>query len=161
MQVFYKCKNKIEFLDKKLQNALLPEQHYKKYQSNFMLKLNGTRQLTCIFRKKQIALEEIHMWWNMKDYTGSLGWVAQLPRALARTPTGYGFNPSSKHIPRLYVRSPIRARMGGNPSMFLSHISVSLSLPSSLSKIHILWWGFKKKVYMSNFFLFSNLKKAV
>ena len=38
------------------------------------------------------------------------------------------FHSWSGHIPRLWVRSPVRACTGGNLSMFLSHIDLSLSL---------------------------------
>ena len=76
------------------------------------------------------------------------GWVAHLVRASPCMPAGCRFEPWSGHIPRLWVRTPVGACKGGNQSMFLSHIYVSLflSLPSSFSKIykHILSWGLKK-----------------
>ena len=70
------------------------------------------------------------------------GRVAQLIGASSYTSKGCSFNPWSGHIPGLWVWSP----------MLLSHTDVSLSLssPSSLSKInkHILGWGFLKKLKM-------------
>ena len=59
---------------------------------------------------------------------------------------GCRFNSQSGHILRLWFWSLNRAYMGGNWSMFLSHIDVALSLPSSFSKInkYILGWGLKE-----------------
>ena len=84
-----------------------------------------------------------------------LGWMAQLVGASSHAPKCCRFNTESGHIPRLQVQSPVRVHMGGNQLMFLSHISVSLSLSFSLSlppflslsKInkHILGWGLKIK----------------
>ena len=66
------------------------------------------------------------------------GWVVQLVGAWSLTPQGCGFHPGCK---------------GGNQLMFLSHTEASLSLPlpSSLSKIskHIFGWRL-------NFFLSFN-----
>ena len=68
----------------------------------------------------------------------------------------------SGHIPRLQVHSLVGACVGGNQSMLLSHINVSLSLslfplssfppsllfPSSLPTInkHVLGWNLKKEI---------------
>ena len=60
----------------------------------------------------------------------SLASVAQLVGVPSpNTPEGCRFNPQSGHIPRLWVQSPAGARSGGNQSMFLSCITVSLSPP--------------------------------
>ena len=69
---------------------------------------------------------------------GSVGWRIIL------SPRGYGFDSRSGHIPKMQVnpqpptwvwvvQSPVWARVGGNPSMLLSHIDVSPSpsLPES------------------------------
>ena len=70
---------------------------------------------------------------------GSPGWVAQLVGASSYTPEVCGFDPWSRHIPRLWVQSPVKVHTGGNQLMFLS-------LPSSLCKInkHVLGGGLKK-----------------
>ena len=83
--------------------------------------------------------------------------MAQLVGSLSYTPKACQLDSLSGHIPRLWVRFPVREHMGGNRTMFLSHTDVSLSLslspslppslPSSSSlKIsqHILGWGLKK-----------------
>ena len=81
---------------------------------------------------------------------GSVDWV--LPWELK----GHLFDSQSGHMPGLWVWSLVRGCTGGNWSLFLSHIYVSLinvflSLApppsSSLSKInkHILEWGLKKE----------------
>lgn len=49
-------------------------------------------------------------------YSGQCGSVEVLPHA----PEGWGFNPHSGHIPRVWVRSPVQACMEDNQSMFLS-----------------------------------------
>ena len=46
-------------------------------------------------------------------------------------------DPQSGHMPRLQVRSLVRARTGGSQSMFLSHMSLSPSLPTPLELINI------------------------
>ena len=38
----------------------------------------------------------------------------------------WGFDPLLGHTPRLWVQSTVGAYMGGNQSMYLSHINVSL-----------------------------------
>ena len=50
----------------------------------------------------------------------------------------WGFGSQSGHMPGLWIHSLVGARMGGNQSAFLSHISacLSLSLPSSRSQIY-------------------------
>ena len=81
------------------------------------------------------------------------GWVAQSVEALSHAPKGCSFDPWSGLISRLWVGSLVRVHTGGNRSMSLSHINVSLSLslcsppPSSFSNIneHIPGWGFKKR----------------
>ena len=70
-------------------------------------------------------------------------------RASAHTPKGCGFDSCSEHIPRLRVRSLVGACMGGNTSMFLFHIDVSISLPCPLSKITYPQARFKKKILES------------
>ena len=44
--------------------------------------------------------------------------------------------PWSGHVPRLQVWSLVRAHTGSNQLTFFSHTDVSVSLPSSLSKIN-------------------------
>ena len=48
-------------------------------------------------------------------------------------PKGPRFRSWSGHTPRLWVQSLVGAHMGGNLSVFLSHIDIPLSLSSSLS----------------------------
>ena len=70
---------------------------------------------------------------------GGLTWPGgSVGQSVVPYTTGCGFNSWSGHIPRLWVQSPVRAYMGSNRSMFLSciRISVSLSLPSSFSKVN-------------------------
>ena len=59
---------------------------------------------------------------------------------------GCGFDSQSGHMPGLWVQSLGGVHTGGNGSMFLSHVNISLSLPfslpSSLSKTN-LGWGLK------------------
>ena len=64
--------------------------------------------------------------------------MAQLAGASSYTPKDEGFESRSGHIPRLQVRSPVGAHVESNQLKFLFHINVSLSLspPSSLSKIN-------------------------
>lgn len=59
--------------------------------------------------------------------------MAQLIGALSPAPEGCGFYPRSRHISRLQFWSLVRARMGGNQSLFLSYIAVSLYPSLSLS----------------------------
>ena len=56
------------------------------------------------------------------------GWVAQLVGASSCTPKGCRFDSQSGQIPRLWVQAPVGEHLGGNQSMFLSHIDVCLSL---------------------------------
>ena len=63
--------------------------------------------------------------------------VAQLVGESSHTPNSCGFNSQSRYIPSLQVRSLIRARTGGNRSMFLSYVNVFLSLLSPLSKFNL------------------------
>ena len=65
--------------------------------------------------------------------TWALASMAQLFGVSSCKPKGHGFNSQSGHIPRLWVRSLVGAHTGGNQSMFLSYINVSLSLPPFLS----------------------------
>ena len=53
--------------------------------------------------------------------------VAELVGGLSHAPKGCWFSSWSGHIPRLQVRSLAKTGMGGNQSMFLSYVSVSLS----------------------------------
>ena len=73
---------------------------------------------------------------NLKSSKRSPVQVAQLVGASSRTPKGCGFDSQSGHIPRLQVQSPVTVSTAGCRSMFLSHIHVSLSLPSSFSKMN-------------------------
>ena len=74
------------------------------------------------------------------DWCGSVGWVSSL-RA-----KGCWFDSPLGHIPRLRDWSLVAACTRGNQSMFLTSVflSISLSLPSPLSKINKL----KKKLWM-------------
>ena len=67
------------------------------------------------------------------------GRVTQLVEASSCTPRGRGFNSLSRHILGLRIQPLLGVRTGGNQSMFLSHIDVSLflalSLPFSLKLI--------------------------
>ena len=83
--------------------------------------------------------------WLIKLYrfqpwpSGLFGWV------LSRTTEGCGFKSQWGHISGLRGLSLIRAPFRGDQSIFLSHIDLSFSLPSSSSEIkHILGWGLKK-----------------
>ena len=58
------------------------------------------------------------------------GQAALVVGASSCAPEGLGFDSHSGHIPRLQVQFPVKVRMGGSWLMFLSHIDVSLSLPS-------------------------------
>ena len=62
----------------------------------------------------------------------ALARVAQLVRVSSYNPKVVDSILGSRHMPGLRVQSP----MGGNQSMFLSQIDVSLSLPPSLFKIN-------------------------
>lgn len=68
--------------------------------------------------------------------------VAQLIGASPCTLKGGGFHSQSGYMPRWRVQSWVGAHAGGNQSMFLAHIGVTLSLP--LSKIN-----FKEKISVS------------
>ena len=59
--------------------------------------------------------------------------MAQLVGVLSHKLGGCGFDSRSGHIPRLQVWSPVKARIRGTYSMFLTHIDVSLSLFLCLS----------------------------
>ena len=63
---------------------------------------------------------------------GSVGW------SIIPCTERLWFNSHSGHISRLRVQSPVRAHTGGNCSMFLSHINLSLSLPPSVSRFPFL-----------------------
>ena len=65
---------------------------------------------------------------NSKSPPQALASVAQLVGASSREPKSHWFDSQSGHIPRLQVRSPVRARAGDSRSMFPS-LSLSLSLP--------------------------------
>ena len=94
----------------------------------------------CIWRLKNtvvIKKTQILPWLG-----GSVGWSMVLyPKRYRTFWIGIGpcrFDSWSGHIPRLQVRSPVRAHMGGNQLMFLSHIDVSFSPVLSLKSINIL-----------------------
>ena len=70
---------------------------------------------------------------KFKNKAVALDGVAPLVGASACKPKSCGFSSWSGHIPGLWVRSPLRVYMGGNQSMFLSHIDVSLSSSLSLT----------------------------
>ena len=76
-------------------------------------------------------------------------WLSGL-ECCPRTPKGYGFDPRSGHIPRLWVWLPLRVQTGDNWSIFLSYINISLSLPPlfplSLKLINISSGEKKKKI---------------
>ena len=61
-----------------------------------------------------------------KNVCGALASLAWWVGASSRAPKGCGFNYRSGHIPGLHVQSPFWAPAGGNQSMFLSHINLSL-----------------------------------
>lgn len=62
MQVFYKYKNKMELIDKNLENALLPDQHQKKYQWNFFsLNRNDTDGHMNIKKKRNTGKKNTHV----------------------------------------------------------------------------------------------------
>ena len=65
--------------------------------------------------------------------TLSPGRVAQLSGAWSHAAKGWGFDSWSGHMPRLKVQSPVGAHIGGNQSVFLPHIDVSLCFSVSLS----------------------------
>ena len=69
----------------------------------------------------------------IKKHERALARVALLVGASFCTAKGWGFNSQPGHIFRLQVQSPVQAHMGGNQSMFLFHIDVSLSLHPFLS----------------------------
>ena len=77
----------------------------------------------------------------------SPGLVFQLVGMSSSTLKVYRFHSQSGHIPRLWVQSPVRVLVGGNQSMFLSHINASLSLSLSLSlpSINIAFVRIKKE----------------
>lgn len=64
--------------------------------------------------------------------------------ALSYKPKGGDFDSWSKHMPRSQAWSPLGAGLGGNRSMFLSHLSLSPSPPLSLRlKGYTLTWELK------------------
>ena len=63
------------------------------------------------------------------------GQAALVVGASSCAPEGLGFDSHSGHIPRLQVQFPVKVRMEGSWLMFLSHIDVSLSLPSFLPSV--------------------------
>ena len=65
--------------------------------------------------------------------TFALACVAQLVRVSSHKLKAYGFNSRSEYIPRLLVQPPVGATTRGNGLMGLS---LSLSLPSPLSKVN-------------------------
>ena len=79
------------------------------------------------------------------------GQVTQLVKASSCTPKGCGFYSWSGHIPRLWVPSLVRAHMGGNQFIFLSHIAVFLFLPLPLKPIN--WLAFR--FYSQTLFILS------
>ena len=56
--------------------------------------------------------------------------VAQLTGHHPHKEKGHGFNSRSGNMPGLQAQSPVRELMRGNQSTFLSHIDVSVFLPS-------------------------------
>ena len=62
----------------------------------------------------------------------ALAGVAQLCGVLLPKPKDRGFDSWSRHMPRLWVWSPVRVRARSNRSIFLSHIGISVCLSSSL-----------------------------
>ena len=62
-----------------------------------------------------------------------MAWLVGVP---FHTPKVLGFGSVSGHVPRLQVWSLVGAHTGSNQLMFFSHTDVSVSLPSSLSKIN-------------------------
>ena len=66
----------------------------------------------------------------------------------SHTPKGWGFDSRLGHIPRLQVWSLVGVHMEGKWSLFVFHISVSLSLSLSQINKHSLMWGLKKKEFI-------------
>ena len=64
-----------------------------------------------------------------KNSVSTLASVAQLVWISSCNPEGHRFGSWSGHMPGLQVQLPIEVCLGGNQSMFLSHIDVSLPLP--------------------------------
>ena len=65
----------------------------------------------------------------------ALACVLQFVGVLSCALRGCGFDSWWGHVPGLQVPSPVRGHMGGNQSMFLSHINVSLPPPPSSLKV--------------------------
>lgn len=72
---------------------------------------------------------------NQSKFKIALAGVVLLVRASSHTPGVGGLNCQSGDIPRCEF-DPRRVMCGGNPSMFLSHLFLSLSLSLSLSQIN-------------------------
>ena len=87
-----------------------------------------------------ININDIYKLYNCGSCPGHM---AQLVGAPSCTPKDFGFDPQSGYISRLQVWSPVRTHTGGNQLIFLSHINLSLSPPSSLFKIN------NEKTYIS------------
>ena len=68
-----------------------------------------------------------------------------------------GFDSQLEQVPKLQVQSPVRALMGGNQSMFLSHRYFSLSPFLSLSRIYIYILDIHKYIHL--FLKNSNYQK--
>ena len=60
--------------------------------------------------------------------------VAQLTGHHPHKEKGHGFNSRSGNMPGLQAQSPVRELMRGNPSMFLTSMFLSFSLPFPPSK---------------------------
>ena len=87
----------------------------------------------CVYhQQKKMCIGTVELLFSLKRRK-SCPVVAQLVRALSHKLKGHRFDSQPGYKPRLQVQSLVRAHMGGNQSMFLSHIDVSLSLSLSVS----------------------------
>ena len=69
-----------------------------------------------------LGVPSLNYWENCPGLCGSVGWASFCKLQ------GCWFNSRSGHMPGLQVSSPVGVCEGGNQSMFLSHVIVSLPL---------------------------------